>query len=110
MPVRWAVEFVQDTLVDGRRFRALAIVSGFTRECLGLAVDHSLSGVRVARELNAMIEHRGRPYIVVSDNGTEFTSREILKWSQEEIGRLALHRAGKADAERLCRALHRWAA
>lgn len=81
---RWSVDFVQDTLVDGRRFRALAIVDDFTRECLGLAADTSLSGVRVARELNTIVEQRGRPCMVVSDNGTEFTSRAILTWSQEK--------------------------
>jgi putative transposase len=81
---RWSIDFVQDTLVDGRRIRALAIVDDFTRECLGLAVDTSLSGVRAARELNAIIERRGRPCMVVSDNGTEFTSRAILTWSQEQ--------------------------
>jgi putative transposase len=81
---RWSVDFVQDTLIDGRRFRALAIVDDFTRECLGLAVDTSLSGVRVARELSMIVEQRGRPCMVVSDNGTEFTSRAILTWSQEQ--------------------------
>ena len=81
---RWSVDFVQDTLVDGRRFRALAVVDDFTRECLGLAVDTSLSGVRVARELSTIVEQRGRPCMVVSDNGTEFTSRAILTWSQEQ--------------------------
>jgi putative transposase len=81
---RWSIDFVQDTLIDGRRFRALAIVDDFTRECLGLAVDTSLSGVRVARELSMIVEQRGRPCMVVSDNGTEFTSRAILTWSQEQ--------------------------
>jgi putative transposase len=55
----------------------------FTRECLGLIVDTSLLGVRVARELNAIIEQRGRPCMLVSDNGTEFTSRAILAWSED---------------------------
>jgi len=81
---RWSVDFVQDTLVDGRRFRALVIVDDFTRECLGLAVDTSLSGVRVARELTAIMERRSAPCMVVSDNGTEFTSRAILAWTQEQ--------------------------
>jgi len=80
---RWSVDFVQDTLVDGRRFRALAVVDDFTRECLGIAVDTSLSGVRVARELSTIMEKRGAPCMVVSDNGTEFTSRAILTWSEE---------------------------
>lgn len=80
---RWSIDFAQDTLVDGRRFRVLAAVDDFTRECLGLVVDTSLSGVRVARELTAIVERRGPPIMVVSDNGTEFTSRAILTWSQE---------------------------
>jgi putative transposase len=80
---RWSVDFVQDTLIDGRRFRVFAVVDDFTRECLGLIVDTSLSGVRVARELNAIIEQRGRPCMLVSDNGTEFTSRAILAWSED---------------------------
>ncbi|MEL6226970.1 MAG: IS3 family transposase, partial [Pseudomonadota bacterium] len=80
---RWSVDFVQDTLVDGRRFRIFAIVDDFTRECLGLVGDTSLSGARVARELTAIIERRGRPCMVVSDNGTEFTSRAILAWAED---------------------------
>ena len=78
---RWSVDFVHDTLEDGRRFRVFAIVDDFTRECLGLVVDTSLSGNRAARELTAIIEQRGRPFMVVSDNGTEFTSRAILAWA-----------------------------
>ena len=79
----WSVAFVQDTLADGRRFHILAIVDGFTRECLGLVVDTSLSGLRVARELTAIVDRRGVPCMVVSDSGTEFTSRAILTWSRE---------------------------
>ena len=80
---RWSIDFAQDTLVDGRRFRVMAVVDDFTRECLGLVVDTSLSGLRVARELTAIAERRGQLCIFVSDNGTEFTSRAILTWSQE---------------------------
>ena len=55
----------------------------FTRECLALVADTSLSGIRVARELDALIAARGKPATVVSDNGTELTSMAILSWSQE---------------------------
>jgi putative transposase len=58
------------------------IVDDFTRESLALIPDTSLSGARVARELDAVITHRGRPKSCVSDNGTELTSMAILKWSQ----------------------------
>ncbi|WES30017.1 IS3 family transposase [Varunaivibrio sulfuroxidans] len=80
---RWSLDFVSDALDDGRRFRILCVVDDFTRECIGLVADTSLSGLRVARELNAIIMRRGKPHMVVSDNGTELTSIAILKWSQE---------------------------
>src|SRR5579863_1751363 len=80
---RWSLDFVSDTLTDGRRFRILAVVDDFTRECLCLVADTSLSGVRVARELDQIIAERGRPLTCVSDNGTELTSMAILHWCQE---------------------------
>ena len=79
---RWSLDFVSDGFTDGRRFRILAIVDDFTRESLALIPDTSLSGARVARELDALIAHRGRPKSCVSDNGTELTSMAILKWTQ----------------------------
>jgi putative transposase len=80
---RWSLDFVSDTLTCSRRFRILCVVDDFTRECLTLVADTSLSGVRVARELTRLIGLRGKPHTVVSDNGTELTSSAILRWSQE---------------------------
>jgi putative transposase len=80
---RWSLDFLSDALTDGRRFRILAVVDDFTRECLCLVADTSLSGQRVARELDAVIAERGRPLLCVSDNGTELTSMAILRWCQE---------------------------
>jgi putative transposase len=80
---RWSLDFVADQLVEGRRFRVLVVVDDFTRECLALVVDTSLSGQRVARELDALIALRGRPLMVVSDNGTELISRAILQWQED---------------------------
>src|SRR5690606_31957023 len=80
---RWSLDFVSDSLTDGRRFRILAVVDDFSRECLCLVADTSLSGARVARELDAVIAARGRPMVCVSDNGTELTGMAILRWSQE---------------------------
>ena len=80
---RWSLDFVSDALHDGRRFRVLTVVDDFTRECLALVADTSLSGKRVARELDAIIAIRGRPAMIVSDNGTEFTSRAMLRWQLE---------------------------
>ena len=81
--MRWSLDFVADTLVSGRRFRILTLVDDFTRECLTLVVDTSLTGLRVARELDRIAELRGYPGMVVSDNGTELTSNAILAWQQE---------------------------
>jgi putative transposase len=80
---RWSLDFVSDQLTDCRRIRILAVVDDFSRECLALVADTSLSGMRVARELDAIIIGRGRPRTIVSDNGTELTSTAILSWSQE---------------------------
>ena len=80
---RWSLDFVSDAFTDGRRFRVLAIVDDFSRECLGLVADTSLSGLRVTRELSAIMIRRGRPKTIVSDNGTELTSMAILKWCQD---------------------------
>ena len=78
---RWSLDFVSDQLTDGRRFRILTVVDDCTRECLALVADTSLSGVRVARELDRLLRERGKPTMVVSDNGTELTSNAILKWA-----------------------------
>lgn len=79
---RWSLDFVSDAFTDCRRFRVLAVVDDFTRECLALVPDTSISGLRVARELDALVATRGRPQSVVSDNGTELTSMAILRWSE----------------------------
>jgi putative transposase len=80
---RWSLDFVSDAFTDSRRFRILCVVDDYTRECLALVAETSLSGIRVARELDVLIHQRGKPASIVSDNGTELTSMAILKWSQD---------------------------
>ena len=81
---RWSLDFLSDQITDGRRFRILAVVDDCTRECLALLADTSLSGRRVARELNDIMRRRGcKPQTIVSDNGTEYTSKAILGWADE---------------------------
>jgi len=65
------MDFVSDALADGHRFRVLVVVDDFTRENLCLVADTSLSGVRVCRELDAVVAWRGKPRLCVSDNGTD---------------------------------------
>lgn len=81
----WSLDFVSEVLADGRRFRTLVVVDDVTRECLTLVADELLSGRRVAREFDGIVEMRGRPLMIVSDNGTEQTSHAILQ-RQEERG------------------------
>ena len=78
---RWSLDFVHDQLTTGRRFRVLNIVDDVTRECLRAVVDTSISGRRVVRELTDLVAERGRPAMIVSDNGTELTSNAVLAWS-----------------------------
>ena len=93
---RWSLDFVSDAFACGRRFRIFAVVCDFTRECVRLIADTSISGMRVARELDWAIAERSRPAMVVSDTdrrgltwginpkgGTELTSMAILRWSKE---------------------------
>lgn len=83
----WSLDFVSDQMTDGRRFRILTVVDNCTRECLALVADTSISGLRVARELDTIMRWRGRPMSIVSDNGTELTSNAILSWAdQAKVG------------------------
>lgn len=65
---RWSLDFVHDQFACGRRFRVLNIVDDVTRECLAAIPDTSISGRRVARELTTLIERRGKPGMIASDN------------------------------------------
>jgi putative transposase len=74
---RWSLDFVSDKLSDGRRFRIRIILDDCTRGCLALLADTSLGIIRVARELDRLMIEHGKPWMIVSDNGTEFTSNAI---------------------------------
>jgi putative transposase len=79
----WSLDFVSDALSDGRRFRILGVLDQCSRECLTLAADTSIGGARVVRELDALVCKHGKPLSIVSDNGTELTSRAVLQWAQD---------------------------
>ena len=80
---RWSLDFVSDQMTDGRRFRILTVIDHCTRECLALVADTSLSGRRVARELDNIVRQRGQLGAILSDNGTEYTSNAILGWADD---------------------------
>jgi putative transposase len=77
----WAMDFMTDTLADGRSFRTLNIVDMYTRECLAIEVDRSLPGARVTRVLEQLLERLGRPEVVVVDNGPEFAGCMLDRWA-----------------------------
>ena len=74
---RWSLDFVSDALIDGRRFRILCIIDDYSRECLATLVDNSISGIRVARELDRIGEVRGLPAMIVSDN-VLYSERNVI--------------------------------
>ena len=78
---RWSMDFVHDTLADGRGFRTLNLTDTFTRQCLGQEVDSSLSGQRVARLLDSVVQKYGLPAEIQVDNGLEFKSKALDLWA-----------------------------
>jgi putative transposase len=79
----WVLDFVSDCLDDGRRFRVFNVEDQFTRAGLCTEVDTSLPGSRIVRVLERLVAERGRPGMIVSDNGTELTGNAMLKWTAE---------------------------
>ena len=80
---RWSVDFVLDQFADGRRFRILNEIDDVTKESLAAVVDTAISSRRVAGELTVLIQRRGKPGVIVSDNRTDFTSNAILEWAEK---------------------------
>ncbi len=90
---RWSMDFVSDQLAPGRRFRVLNIVDDFSRESVAQIVDFSISGARVARELDRL--GRPLPEAIVCDNGPEFTSKAMFFWSKRTGVKLQFIQPGK---------------
>ena len=92
---RWAVDFVADRFANGLRFRVLTVVDLYTRECLALFADRSISGAKVGAVLDGVVNLRGAPQSITVDNGTEFTSRAMEAWSASRGVSLDFIRPGK---------------
>ena len=92
---KWSMDFVTDSLVTGRRFRALSIVDDYSRECLAIEVDTSLGGARVIAVLDRLAETKGLPRTITMDNGPEFTSRCLDEWAYRNGVKLNFIRPGK---------------
>jgi putative transposase len=91
----WAIDFMQDTLADGRGFRTLNVVDLFTRACLAIEVDTSLPGRRVTRVLEQLCEQYGTPTQLRLDNGPEFTGQALDAWAYRQGVRLDFIDPGK---------------
>jgi putative transposase len=78
---RWSMDFVADTLSDGRKFRLFTLIDTFTRECLAIDVGWSMTSPVVSQILDRVIAKRGKPAIITLDNGTEFTSNHFDEWA-----------------------------
>jgi len=92
---RWSIDFMADTLADGRPFRVLNVVDDFTRECLAIEVDRSLPGARVVRVLERLQAQHGLPRRIVLDNGPEFAGRTLDAWAYARGVDLCFIRPGK---------------
>jgi putative transposase len=102
---KWSMDFVAQRLADGRWIRVLTVVDQFTRECLALFADVSLSGEKVAMALDKIVADRGAPESITVDNGTEFASKAVDLWALPLRRPLGLHPARTAGRERLYRKL-----
>lgn len=85
----WSIDFMSDSLMDSRKFRLLNVMDDFNRESLAVEVDTSLPSLRVIRVLEKIIEKRGCPAIIRSDNGPEFISHQLQQWC--EAKQIVLH-------------------
>jgi len=81
--VEWAVDFMSDALVNGRRFRTLNVVDQYNRQCLGIYVGHSMPARRVIAEMKKIIDRYGKPMAIRTDNGPEFISKVFQKWLKD---------------------------
>lgn len=79
----WSMDFMCDSLVDGRRFRLLNIIDDYNRESLAIEIDTSLPALRVIRALNQLIETRSKPKLIRVDNGPEFISDRLQQWCDD---------------------------
>lgn len=91
----WSMDFVSDSLANGRRIKCLTVADDFTHECVDIAVDYGISAQYVTRLLDRAAIFRGYPAAVRTDNGPEFTCRAFIAWAQAHDVRHILIQPGR---------------
>lgn len=91
----WSIDFMSDSLWDGRRFRLLNIIDDFNRQVLSIEADTCLPTVRLIRVLEYLKEFRGLPEMIRVDNGPEFISHKLDIWCREHKIQLMFIQPGK---------------
>ena len=109
----WSMDFMSDSLRDGRTLRTFNVIDDYNREALGIEVDLSLPSLRVIRSLKQIIEWRGKPAAIRCDNGPEYISQKLIDWANAQSITLLYIQPGKptqnAYIERFNRtARHEW--
>ncbi|WP_419800893.1 DDE-type integrase/transposase/recombinase [Mucilaginibacter sp.] len=98
----WPVDFMNDSLWDGRKFRLLNIVDDYNREVLAIETDISLPTVRLIRVLEQLKDCRGLPQMIRVDNGSEFISNQLDLWCEGNKHHIGFHSAKQTYTKRLC--------
>jgi putative transposase len=109
----WSMDFMSDSLIDGRTLRTFNVLDDYNREGLGIDVGISLPSDRVIRSLNQIIEWRGKPLAIRCDNGPEYIAQKLIDWANEQQITLLYIQPGKptqnAYVERFNRTVrHEW--
>jgi len=91
----WSMDFVSDSLANGRRIKCLTVADDFSHECVDISVDYGISGQYVTRLLDRAATFRGYPTAVRTDNGPEFTCRAFIAWTQSHGVRHILIQPGR---------------
>ena len=109
----WSIDFMHDTLANGRSFRTFNVLDDYNRQGLGIEVDFGLPALRIIRTLDQIIQWRGQPKMIRSDNGSEMRSGEFQAWAKKRGIKLLYIQPGKptqnAYIERFNRTVrHEW--
>jgi putative transposase len=92
---RWSLDFMQDALSTGRRFRCLTVLDEYSREALAVHVAYSIPAIEVIAVLERLRHERGLPAVLITDNGSEFTSRAFDAWAYARDVKLDFIQPGK---------------